>query len=186
MALNHILHTITEKTGEEIKVIQKDAEQQCASIIERAQVEAEKIKTELNRDLEQKTSDTIEKAERYAAFKVKNKITDKKQILIDSVFQLSAKKLAKQQDKLCGLFERLAESIVVEPETKILCSQARASTIENALKKRGVSIQVARSLKDDGFMVISNTYEMDNRLTVLMQEIRSDIEAEIARILFAN
>ena len=186
MALNHILHTITEKAGEEIKAIQKDAEQQCAHILASAQVEARKIKAELNRDLEQKTSDTIEKAERSAAFIVKNKITDKKHTLIDSVFQLSAKKLAKQQDKLCGLFERLAESIVVERETKILCSQSIASAIENALKKRGVSIPVARSLKDDGFMVISNTYEMDNRLTALIQEIHSDIEAEIARILFAN
>lgn len=186
MALNHILHTITEKAGEEIKAIQKDAEQQCARIIERAQIEAEKIKTELNRDLEQKTAETIEKAKRSAKFKVKNKTIDKKHALIDSVFQLSLKKLAKQQDKLYGLFERLAESIVVEPETKIACSQSVSSAIESALKKRRVSIPISKSLKDDGFIVISDTYEMDNRLTVLIQEIRSDIVVEIAKILFAN
>lgn len=184
MALNHILHTITEKSGEEIKNIQKDAEQKCANILENAWIEAEKIKTELNRDLEQKTAETVHKSERSAAFKVKNKITEKKHSFIDMVFQLAAKKFSKQQERLCSLFERLAESIVIESKTKILCSQSIAPTIDEQLKKRGVSVPISRSLKEEGFIVISDTYEIDNRVSVLMQEIRSDIETDIARILF--
>lgn len=184
MALNHILHTITEKAGEEIKIIQKDAEQQCADILENARIEAEKIKTELNRNLERKTAETIEKAERSAAFKVKNKITEKKHALIDMVFQLAAKKFPKQEDRMRSIFERLAESIIVESQTKILCSTSISVIIDSELKKRDVSIPVSKALKEDGFIVISDTYEMDNRLNTLIQEIRGDIEIDIAQILF--
>ena len=56
--------------------------------------------------------------------------------------------------------------------------------LKNFLKKKFELMK--NTLKDEGFIYVSDTLEIDNRLTTLVEEIHETVEIEIARILFKS
>lgn len=182
MSLTHIFNAIKTQTEEEIKHIKESEEQEKQNIVKEAQIKADKIRKRSKADFEKKTQEKINKAQRSAELQTKNKILLGKKEILNDIFARAALKLAKQEDKLKLLYEKLIAEMPSDNSGEILASDSTALIIKKLTDKWTIKTE----LKEDGFKFISDEIEIDNTLSRLIDEVRDEAEIEAAKTLFGT
>jgi vacuolar-type H+-ATPase subunit E/Vma4 len=184
MSLNHILDTINEKSNQEIEKIENNALKERELLLAEAKKSGELAKQKRIQNLTAKIHTEITSAKRESISLSQKKIAEKKRQIIDTVFKRAEEKLARNDQHLTLLYGALIQSLPSLKKAEIITTQKSAELLEPILKKMNVSFPLKSTLEGEGFVVHSELVEIDNRIPVLLEEIRDEAQVVVARLLY--
>ncbi|MDZ7798563.1 MAG: V-type ATP synthase subunit E [Patescibacteria group bacterium] len=188
MALENILEKIKKEAREEIKKIEQESEQKIeeikADFKEKEEKEKERIISESKKQAEKK----IQQAKFILANQKKSKLLREKQMLLDEVFTLAAKKMDElDQEKQISLLQKLIKNLPSQNKAEIQATENSKDLVKKALEKSDKSITLSseKVKGQGGFIFSSEKLEIDNRYSTLVQGLRDEVETQVAKILFS-
>lgn len=186
MSLTHLISTINEKIKSEIQAIQRQALAEKERILKDAETHVKDLKQKKEDELRSKTAEKITKAKRHAQTVLKHKILEKKQHVINTVCEQAGKKLATQEDKLTNLYDSLLARLTPIKNAEIITTPKSAALIRPLLEKHNLPFAIRAELEEEGFIVQSETVEIDHRIRALFEEVKDEIAREVAKKLFSE
>lgn len=188
MALKNIIQKIKQEGEVEIKKIERETEEEIKKL---EKIYQDKFDMKKKQILEQKRKE-IQQAGDQIIFqeKLKNNtiILDKKRKIIDRVYQEVLNKLSKLSNKeYIGLISKLISHLPQIEKGEIIPSKNKKAQTEEALQKSKRDFNLAQESADikGGFIFVSDKINIDNSFEELINKIKSETEAEVAKILFA-
>jgi len=183
MSLKHILNTIQEKTQLEINNIKKETAKNIDEILLSAKETAEKKQKEIKIEIKKKAKNKINQTEKQAQRQIKNRFLQGKQVILRKIFDKACQKLAKQDNQIKKLYQLLLTDLKDKPG-KIITSNEDLAIIKEIMKDLNLDQEIKVKLKQRGFKFITKKMEIDNRLKILINEIREEVSADVAKKLF--
>jgi len=185
------LSDITGKIHADAEKNRDDILRTAQTTIEKLTQEAEAQKLQKRELFEQETATLLEKNVQKvvagAKQEAKKLIDGTKRQAIDSVFTTALKKLVNADDvayenSLTSLLQTLPKDTTGTLKTP----SKRTSQTENALQKAGLklSIETDESISG-GCVIVGDTYEYNLTFDKLIADKKSDVEVEVAHILFS-
>jgi len=192
-----IKEKIIEEATEEKNRIIEGAQKEASEIIKNAKERAQQIETEAKAKAQKLAAEEKRKILSMAELEERKRFLEAKQALIDEAFSMAEK-------KLCGLDEKsylelirkmLLLSSVDGNEEVIIAENDRAritpdflSTVNQALKQQGKAGNLRLSSEKrpikGGFILKSETVEINCAFDYLLKAQRQELETEVARLLF--
>lgn len=188
MALANILETIRQEALEQVEEIEKDKQTKIEVLKkEYSQKEAE-LKDKILAEAKLINEKRIEQARFQAENQAKSEILDKKQTILDETFDLAVKELTHSPDNdqiawLCSLLKELPE----DKQGELKSTKHSLSLVKKANEKCGNKFKISTETVEGngGFIFLSPKVEINNCYSALVEEVRGDLETEIAKILFS-
>lgn len=188
MALQDILQKIKQEAETELKALEEEHDKKLKTVDE----EFEDLKAEANEDMDDKVETNskkiMNKMTTIAKMEAKNKLLKEKRELLDEIFEEALAKLVDSpnyKDLIVGLLKHAGIS---GEDVEVVPAKGKESETKSALEASGKSFKMsekAGSIKG-GFILVSDKIEINNSFeSILNKQLRSDLELEIAKTLFA-
>ena len=188
---------IHENANGRMKQILAKADSQAEDILEEAREEAGAIWSQMN---DKASKDAEAEKRRILSNKTleeKKKVLAAKQDIIDSAFDMAAKKLRSMDDKKYGEFlAEMAVELSTEDNARIFVAyndRSRLSSdfidhvnklMEKAGKKTVLSYSDVDHDINEGFIIIQDKYQIDVSIHALLNIQREELENKIVEMLF--
>ena len=170
------------------------AKEQCAAISKDYEAKAQAVYSEKVRAGEKDCEDKVESSERICQMESKIDMLSVKQEMISKVFDLAAEKLLALSD---SDYSKLLTKLIVAS-----ASEGNEQVVLNASDKKKFGAEVIKAANEQikgGKLVLSDeegdfkggvilkrgSVEVNNTLELLMDLARSEMSADIAKVLFA-
>jgi len=198
MSLDHILKVIREKSEKEAQELIKQAEKERQTYIREAEEEAKKIRKEYLKESQRKAEEEKKREIIRIRAEEKKKILNLKQKILDETFDQAQEELGnlKKEEYLSlikkALFLNLESDyheIIVSVRDKAWMEEKFINEIKRELAKQGrkekLSLQAGLSPEKRGFILRKEGVEINCTFSNLFQNLRDDLEIEVAQILFS-
>jgi len=178
--MNKIFTLIEQKSTEEIKAInaqkEKDVfglQKQFAQLCDKERKQAkESAQKEVEKSL-QEYEQTILQNNQFALLK-------SKQSLIEKVFAKAQQEILHLESKGFEKFiAKIAQNIPKNAEGVVLCGEKTAVALKKVWEGK-----VKNDLKEEGFIFEGKDFELDFRLSEVINNLKQEISTEINQILF--
>lgn len=189
MSLHDIIKKIKQEGEVEIKKIEKETEQEIKKL---EKIYQEKFDAKKKQILEQKRKQAQQAGEQIVfqeRIKSNAIILDKKRKIIDRVYQEALNELSKLSNKeYIELIGKLISQLPQIERGEIVPAKNKEAQTENALQKSKRNFDLAREPADikGGFIFVSDRINIDNSFEELFAKIKSETEAEVAKMLFSH
>ena len=199
MSLDHILKTIREKTEEEAQELIKQAEKERQAYIREAEEEARKIRKEYLKKSQRKAEEEKKREIIHIRAEEKKKILNLKKKILGETFDQAQEELGNLEKKEYlslikkALFLNLEsdyQEIIVSVRDKAWMEEKFINEIKRELAEQGrkeeLSLQTGLPREERGFILKKEGIEINCTFSDLFQNLRDDLEIEVAQILFSQ
>lgn len=183
MSLEAILTTITKQATAQSEKLVTEARDQEKKLLEEARKNARELKLQSFMDVEAKMQKKVDAAQKESVRRTQTALSLKKKDILDSIFLQAQEKLEAEfnESVACALLRRLP------PEAgDVHVRKQDASVIKEALVKENRTDTV----HEDGTLagIVYDSADVSVNLTIasLVQEIRQDLEVDVAQELFRS
>ena len=142
---------------------------------------------EMSKKVAVNTRKIHEKTEMLAKMEAKNELLKKKRALIETVFETAIEKLKEGRSYRDILVDLLKQTEVSDSDTEVVPAKGKEDETKHAIEKSGKKYKLAGESAGiaGGFILRTKTIEIDNSFeSIIGKELRSELELEIAKILF--
>lgn len=197
--IESILSHIISDAEEEKQKILAEAKNKAKEIIDAANRKADEIKKDLHERACEKAEDYKRRKISMAELDFKKEILTAKQKFINDAFD-NALLFLKNMDRvkyiqylrnsIIEAVDKGDEQIIVNSNDKNIISLEFLKDINVFLNSRGINANVTLSNEtadiSGGFIIKSDDVEIDNSFDTLIQNLREDLEMQVAQILFKS
>lgn len=197
MGLEYILKTIREKTEKEAQELINQAEKERQVYIREAEEEARKIRKEYLEESQRKAEEEKKREIIRIRAEEKKKILNLKKKILDETFDQAQEELGnlKKEEYLSLIKKALLlnleldyQEIIVSVRDKAWMEEKFINEIKKELAKQGrkreLSLQAGLPQEKRGFILKKEGIEINCTFSNLFQNLRDDLEIEVAQILF--
>jgi len=188
MALENILEKIKKEAELEAKKIKENGKNKIKELEREYQEKMRKEKEKILAESEKEAEKKIEQAKFILESKKKSEILKKKQAVLQEIFKTATEEIAKMtEEKQVEILKELITNLPEEKEVKLIPTKSSYPILKKALEKSGRKFQIASETLPGkgGFVFSSPRIEIDNRYSVLVEQIRHELETEVAKNLFS-
>ncbi len=181
--LDNIFQAIDKRADEEIQKILQEKEKALLDLEKKHRASFQSRRESEKKFLKEQTEKEIEEFKQKKDLDINFKLQEEKQKTIKKVYEKAAKTISELKDrKFEGLIKKLARLLPEKLNGEIRAGRRTASVLEKILAERNVLIK--DDLKEEGFIVHSDTLEIDMRIPQLLKELEEKINPEVVKILF--
>jgi len=194
MSLDHILKTIREKTEEEAEELIKQAEKERQAYIREVEEEARKIRKEYLKKSQRKAEEEKKREIIHIRAEEKKKILNLKQKILGETFDQAQEELGNLEKKEYLSLIKKAIFLNLESDYQEIIVSVRDKAwmeekfINEILAEQGrkeeLSLQAGLPREERGFILKKEGIEINCTFSDLFQNLRDDLEIEVAQILF--
>jgi len=184
MALEDIINKIELEANNKIQEIESEKEKTISHLKEKKLKELAKRKKEVLDETDELRKKMIAKARFEAINNTKDKLTEKKFSIINGVYSkvLGQLKNLNKEDYL-KLINHYWEKNLPKGEYQILIADNRENETLDFFRLKGVEV-VGKVKSVGGFIIKTDSLEIDNTFEAVMNQIRIETEPEVVKILF--
>ena len=199
MSLNDLTKKIINDARIEAEEIENNAGIQADKIIEEAKAQLQKEKEKLAREAERMADEKYQNIVTLSRIEAKNKVLERKQSLIDEVFEQARKKLESMDNKTFRNFAMnlLAKfppdektTLVVGKKHKSVITKDFVQQLNSLVKKNAKGSFVLSDREDpsvkDGFYLVTGDVRIDLTLDSIIHAVRGESEMDIIKTLFGK
>ena len=180
-----------------LKSIKAEAEEEARKIKDESKIEIDKLKKQLGeltkKDQEKLLADfriAMEKKVKQIKFQKesakKTALLKKKRELLDKVYDKVIEKITNNDKTYEQVIKKVVNELPQIKDAEIMLAKENTEKTKKALKSAGVKLKIAKDTKEAkaGFVLKSETLEIDNTIETLVEQARGETEIEVSRILF--
>ncbi|HOO63696.1 MAG TPA: V-type ATP synthase subunit E family protein [Synergistaceae bacterium] len=194
MALADIKEKILAEAKKEKDSVLGEAKKEQEQILAGAKKVAGATKKENDEKLQKEIPLVVKRREAVAGLDVRKYMLSAKRELIEKAFEASAQNIEKlPKEKYLAFMNTLLEGAVESGNEEVLLGEEEtlldASWIEAFNEKTGKKITLAKEKTPRGkrgFVLRNNLIEVNCTIRTLLRSVRDDLEADVAKRLFAN
>ncbi|MDN5331300.1 MAG: V/A-type H+/Na+-transporting ATPase subunit [Tepidanaerobacteraceae bacterium] len=192
-----IKERIIEEASEEKNRIIEGAKREASEILKKAREKAQELEQDAKARAKKVAAEEKRKILSIAELEEKKRFLEAKQALIDEAFAQAEKKLCSLDvQSYLDLIQRMLlltsvdgnEEIIISEDDRARITPEFISAVNEVLRKRGKAgnlrlSEEKRSIKS-GFILKSETLEINCAFDYLLKAQRQELETEVARLLF--
>ncbi|SHM67599.1 V/A-type H+-transporting ATPase subunit E [Caldanaerovirga acetigignens] len=195
--ITKIKERILEEAAEEKNRIIKEAEKKASEILEKAREKAKEIEIKARERAQKMAAEEKRKILSMAELEEKKRFLEAKQALIDEAFAQAEKKLSSlDEQSYLDLIRRMLlltsadgnEEVIISENDRAKITPEFLSAVNEALKKQGKlgNLRISEEKRPirSGFILKSETVEINCAFEYLLKAQRQELETEVARLLF--
>lgn len=197
MSLDKIIEKIEQDTSTKIEQILAAAQEQAALIIKNTQEESETYFEQRIDEAHRQAEKLAERSKASLMMELRQLELEKKQALVEDVFQEVERRILQQNDKsyfeffkklLLAATETGTEEVMVSPKDKQRIPANLLAGVNAELRAHGKEGELhlsphTRNIKG-GFILRQEHVELNYSLEAILQRVRQEKEQEIASLLF--
>lgn len=187
MSLQDIINTIKKEAEVKIKEIEKEAQKKIKEIEKESSQKITEEKSRLMVKVKKEAQNRVTQAEYQALAQTKSQVLQKKQELINKVFDRALNRLGSlSDDQYLKLISGLIEKLPIADKGMIIPAQDKEVLTKKALAKTTNKYSIgSKPLScQGGFIFESDRFNIDNTFETLLEQLRAEIETEVSKILF--
>ncbi|RKZ02247.1 MAG: hypothetical protein DRQ10_00355 [Candidatus Hydrothermota bacterium] len=188
MSKEKITKKIIEEARKEVESIISKARSRAREILKNAEDEAQKIMAEAQRDAERIKKREIENILGLHRIEIRKRLLKEKRKFIKDVFDKAFSEIASDDKLYEALAKRILEENIVHGNETVICAsndKTVKSLVDRLNRQKGWNLSVE---SDDsvvkGFVIRAHGHEINFKLSMIEEAVRTDLEGEVAKILF--
>jgi len=188
MALSDILEEIKKETESKMDALQKEHDKKLKAIDEEFTTKTKEAEEEMDEQVKANSAKVLNKMTTHAKMEAKNKLLKEKRELLEGIFEAALEQLIKSDNYKEMITHLLKHSKLHGEDIEVLPAHGKEEVTRAALSESGSQYRMAEKSADikGGFILKSKKIEIDNSFeSILNQQLKSDLELEIAKSLFA-
>lgn len=199
MALTGILEKIGNSAEQKVQAIQQEGRLKRQEVIAKAESQAQEIRERILKETSQKAEQERRQASVSAELEHRKEVLKERRSLMEDCFQSALEELLRlPTEEYRALIQKMLLKLVVEGDERILISPGDDKRIDSKfldgvndeLRKAGKKGQLqlegtSPSLRG-GFVLRTEDAEMDCSFGSLLDQLKDELQAEAAGILFGD